>query len=500
VLSQFPESSLRVALEHLLEGIQFIGYDWKYQYVNAAAARHGQREASDLIGRTVMEAYPGIENTDVFTALQRVMRTRRPERSISEFTFSSGSTGSFELLIEPAPEGICVLSLDVGDRRVMEQQLRQAQKLETMGRLTGGVAHDFNNLLTAILGYTDLVAEEIADEQAAADLGEIRKAAERAARLTRQLLAFSRQQAIVPQVLDLNDVIRDLQPMLSRLLRDVQITMSTSDSPALAVCDPGHIEQMVLNLAVNARDAMPQGGSLSVETAHVDVELGRPPSPASSGPHVVLRVRDNGSGMPPEVLARALDPFFTTKGPETGTGLGLATVQDLVRQHSGFLTIESAPGAGTTVEIFLPSVADRRARGVREGRPMAPAGSETILIVEQDPAIRDVMSRALRSWGYRVLLGPDAQGAIDLVGDTGDRVDLLISETLMPEMHGAHLAQQLVGFNPAMRVLFITGYPDTRAIDSGSSGGRVALLPKPFTLATLAIRVRESLDRPVTIS
>jgi two-component system, cell cycle sensor histidine kinase and response regulator CckA len=483
-----------LSIDSLIEGVQVIGFDWTYRYVNATAAAHGGRSRDELIGQTLDTCYPGIRATPVFPALQRVMETRVAERLVTD-AVCGGRSRSFELRIEPVPEGLLVLSLDVTDHRDTMHQLLQAQKMGTIGRLAGGIAHDFNNLLTAILGYSELVLSRELDVETAADIREIQKAGERAARLTRQLLAFSKKQGLVPQLLKLAELLAEIQPMLRRLMPDVQVDVHTGGAADVYVyADPGQLEQVIVNLAVNARDAMPGGGRLRISMDVLEVE----PSSAerhgvSAGPHVAVMVQDTGTGMETEVLARAFEPFFTTKGPQDGTGLGLSTVFAVVQQSGGFITVESELGVGTRFTICLPTAAapDQNRADAR----LAPvvAGGETVLLAEPDPDVARLLQKTLTSAGYVVLVGHTAAEALSVAEHAGP-IHLLIAELLMPGMHGSELAQALVSHHPELKVLYASGFPDTRAIDSGQVSGRVALLAKPFEQGDLLRRVRAVLD------
>jgi signal transduction histidine kinase len=488
-------AALKVSIEHLLEGVQVIGFDWTYLYLNETAARHGRRPAGELIGRRMTDCFPGIDETEMYAALQRVMRTRRAERLLNEFVYPDGGRAWFELLIEPVPDGLCVLSLDVTDRRTTELQLQQARKMEAMGQLTGGIAHDFNNLLTAILGYSEFAIDRTSDPDLIADIGAIKEAGERAARLTRQLLAFSRRHAAAPEVLDLSRLVTELEPMLRRLIPDARIAVSTAGT-ALVRADPGEVEQVLLNLVVNARDAMPQGGTLRITTGHeeVGVDRLRAHEGVTPGTFVTLMVRDTGHGMTPDVLAQVFDPFFTTKEPGRGTGLGLATVARIVQESGGFITVESVPGAGTTFTAYLRSVDEPLASASASAGGEPPSGSETILVVESDPVVRNLIRKTLADCGYWVLEARDVAGAIALTDRHVEPIQLLITDIILPGLHGSHLAQHLAGRYPGMRVLFVAGFPDTRAHDSGATSPRVSLLAKPFTPGVLARRVRECLD------
>jgi two-component system cell cycle sensor histidine kinase/response regulator CckA len=491
----FSDAALRLSLANLLEGIQVVGRDWTYLYVNEAAARHGRRSVDGLLGRTMMECYPGIEASEMFVALRRVMETGRAERMLNEFSFPSGEHGWFELLMEPVPDGVCILSIDVTDRRAIEAQLRQAQKLEAIGRLAGGIVHDFNNLLTVILGYTEFARDSLGTAQASADLAEIQKAGERAARLTRQLLTFTRKQAPNPAVLDLKVFVAEVRQMLARLLGDVRIELSTDALRACVKADAGQLEQVLLNLAINARDAMPGGGHLriAVEDAQAAAVGAAGHDPGTD--YAVIHVEDTGVGMTPDVRAHAMEPFFTTKEPDTGTGLGLSTVHDIVRQAGGFLTIESTVGVGTRVSVYLPAVAEAASTGAASPPRPDPATGETVLVVERDASVREVIRKTLSDAGYIVLEAADAEAAMHLIERDWEPMQVLITDLVMGGMHGSHLAQRVIGYHPGIRVLYITGSHDSGSLEAVTASARMAVLPKPFTPSLLLESVRRLLNK-----
>ncbi len=382
----------------------------------------------------------------------------------------------------------------------LQAQLAQAQKMEVVGRLAGGVAHDFNNLLTVILACGLEVRGDVEGGKAPdpGSVDDILAAAQRAAELTRQLLAFARKQVVTPEDVDLNQVIRQTRKLLGRVIgEDVQVTESLASDLRPVRCDPGLLGQVVMNLAVNARDAMPRGGTLALETSNVSVAQGRPgPDPEMpAGDYASLRVRDSGIGMPAEVLAHVFEPFFTTKPVGTGTGLGLATVYGIVKQSGGWVTVDSLPGIGTTFEVFLPALpAVTAPRGVA---PEVPAGgTEGILVVEDDPKVRDITVRALATAGYRVRAAPDGDSAIALLsGDLGP-VDLLVTDVVMPGTGGREVARAFQERHPGARVLFVSGYTQEAIDRHGILDAGTSFLPKPFTPAQLLARVRAVLDNP----
>jgi len=382
------------------------------------------------------------------------------------------------------------------ERRRLEDALRQSQKLEAVGRLAGGIAHDFNNLLTGISGNVGLaLLETQGGDPVRPLLVEIEDVVRRAASLTRQLLAFSSRQRMAPRPVSLNATLEDLRRLLGRLIGE-EVTLALALAPALppVLADPGQVEQVVVNLVVNARDAIAGRGRIDVSTRAVEVTAGSPDRPA--GHHAVLAVRDSGGGMAPDVLAHAFEPFFSTKGGK-GTGLGLATVYGIVRQHGGFVEVTSAPGQGSTFEVHLPlaPAGEPLAPSLEPGAQRAlPGGSETVLLVEDEPVVRDAARALLSRLGYRVLAAPGGlDGLVAARGHAGP-IHLVVSDLMMPGLNGAELWAALRRERPEARVLFITGYGGDALARAGLDADRVPVLPKPFSVETLARRVRELLD------
>jgi two-component system, cell cycle sensor histidine kinase and response regulator CckA len=387
---------------------------------------------------------------------------------------------------------------DITDRRLFEERLMQAEKIESVGRLAGGIAHDFNNLLTAILGYTELLLDsKSADDPDRPDLEEIQKAGKRAASLTQQLLAFSRKQVLMPKDVDLNQAVSGLQTMLSRLIReDIILTCLLAPVPAIVRIDPTQLEQAILNLVLNARDALPAGGRITLEVALVNLPQVEMPldQPSAAGDYVRLRVIDNGVGIPPRMRAHLFEPFFTTKAVGKGTGLGLASVYGIVRQSNGYITVDSGPGAGSVFTMHFPAVTQAGALDV--ARPVAAGvhGHQTILLVEDEDCVRAIISAVLRRQGYHVLEAPTPHAACEMFTRYSG-IDLLLTDIVMPEMNGPALAQRFVGLQPELRVLFISGYTDIMQPLDGSNPN-VAFLDKPFAASVLTDRVQQMLARP----
>jgi PAS domain S-box-containing protein len=390
---------------------------------------------------------------------------------------------------------------DTTERRSLETQVRQAQKMEAVGRLAGGVAHDFNNLLTVILSYTDMLLEGVSsNDPRGDDLGEIRKAAVTAASLTRQLLAFSRQQVIEPRLLSLNEVVASSERMLRRLIgEDIEVRTALSPATLTVMIDAGQLEQVMMNLAVNARDAMPNGGRLTLETAdvHLDAEYARDHWPATSGHFAMLAVSDTGTGMDEKVRSHIFEPFFTTKGVGKGTGLGLATVYGIVKQSNGFIWVYSEVAHGTSFKIYLPLV-DEKPEGfaTKLESPAPLLGTETILLAEDSAAVRGAARQILERCGYTVLEAPNGTVAVR-TAESAITIDLLLTDVVMPEMSGRELAEKFVKMKPDAKVLFMSGYTDDAIIHHGVLRPGTAYLQKPFSPDTLARKVREVLDSRV---
>jgi two-component system cell cycle sensor histidine kinase/response regulator CckA len=389
---------------------------------------------------------------------------------------------------------------DITERRLLEDQLRQSQKMEAIGRLAGGIAHDLNNALTAIAGYAELALGEVASDHAArADVEEIRRAAERAGSVTRQLLAFSRKQLLEPRVFDLNETIAAISRLLSRLLgADVEVQTQLSGGPLPVLGDPGQIEQAVINLALNARDAMPGGGKLVVATARATVSEAEarkhPPMPA--GQYLVLRVSDSGHGMTHETQARIFEPFFTTKDVGKGTGLGLSMVYGTLKQIGGFIFVDSEIGRGTTFTLYFRPAAEpeRAALAASAVRGSERHGHETLMIVEDEPSVRSLVASALRHDGYRLLIASSAEEALTQAGAHDGPIDLLLTDAMMPGKSGVELAGLLTAQRPGLPVIIMSGYTED-TLDVPGMTEPIALLQKPFSPRELRRRIREVLDR-----
>jgi two-component system cell cycle sensor histidine kinase/response regulator CckA len=401
-----------------------------------------------------------------------------------------GGPGYFEVFAE-----------DVTEKRTLERQLRMAQKMEAIGRLSGGIAHDFNNLLGVIIGYSGVLKKSMDKSQPAYEYAaEIEKAGQRAASLTRQLLAFSRQQVLTPSVLSLNSLVSDMEKMLPRLLgEDIHVSLSLAAELGNVKADQSQIEQVIMNLAVNARDAMPSGGKLHIQTANMEMDhaFTRDHPGSKIGSYVMLAIADTGTGMSAETIAHIFEPFFTTKGVGEGTGLGLATVYGVVKQSNGYIWVDSAPGKGSTFQIYLPrhveTEQDLVAKPQDESREK-PRGSEMILLVEDADPLRKLAQSFLESNGFRVLSAPNGEAALEIAARHSGAFDLLLTDVVMPGMNGRVLAEKLSALRPGLKVLFMSGYTDTFIAGHGVLEGGTYLLHKPFTEEVLISKVREVLD------
>jgi two-component system cell cycle sensor histidine kinase/response regulator CckA len=396
------------------------------------------------------------------------------------------------------PIGVQGIARDVTERKQLEEQLRQSQKMEAVGQLAGGVAHDFNNLLTVIGGYSSILLAKLPhDSPFRASVEEIKKASDRASGLTRQLLAFSRKQILQPRILDLNTVVSDLDKMLRRLIGE-HIDLLTITDPSLykVKADPGQIEQVLLNLVVNARDAMSKGGKLTIETSNAVISKdyaqlhGIP-----AGPYIMLAVSDTGCGMDAATREHIFEPFFTTKEAGKGTGLGLAMLYGIVKQSGGNVWVYSELGHGTTFKVYLPRAEDFAESGELDGTRHTPQGTETVLLVEDEEQVRAILKQILENQGYHVLPASHGEEALAISQEPGD-IQLMITDVVMPQMSGRELAERIMSVRPSLRVLFMSGYTDDAIVRHGLLDEKLNYIQKPFDSATVARKVRDVLDSP----
>jgi PAS domain S-box-containing protein len=506
IQAEEARTRLIAAVEQTEEAVIILDDVGHIQYVNPAFEQITGYTPDDVLGQGTQVLDSGAHDTP-YPELWR--RLSRGEAWTGRLTAQKkgGSSYEAEVSISPVRDSAgqateyAIILRDVTQQAALEAQLRQALKMEAIGQLAGGVAHDFNNLLTAIIGYTEFAASDVpAGSLLWGDLQEVLKAANRAASLTRQLLAFSRKQVLQPRVLDLNDVVTDMHKLLRRLIReDIELITTLDPDIGLVETDPGQLEQVVVNLVVNARDAMPQGGTLTVETANVDLDAAyaRQHLDVATGPYVMLSVRDDGIGMSEQVRMRIFEPFFTTKEEGKGTGLGLATVYGIVKQSGGHIDVDSVLGMGTTFRIYLPRLRQDLDADEGQASPDAlPRGTERILLVEDEHAVRRFVHRALELRGYTVLEAALPSQALQFCADVAGPIHLLLTDVVMPEMSGRVLADRVTALRPETKVLYMSGYTDDAIVHQGMLEPGVTLLQKPVTTSVLAHKVREILDGP----
>ncbi|KKM81450.1 hypothetical protein LCGC14_1329730 [marine sediment metagenome] len=388
---------------------------------------------------------------------------------------------------------------DITEQKNLEAQLLQSQKMEAIGKLSGGVAHDFNNLLTSITGNAELLSMKLQKDSPLKEyVTEISKASDRAASLTRQLLAFSRKQVLQPKVMSLNGAILDMEKMLRRLIgEDIDLKTTLSDELGNVEADPGQVEQVILNLCVNARDAMPQGGKITIETANVELDESytRTHRTVIPGPYVMMAISDDGSGMDKETQSRIFDPFFTTKERGKGTGLGLSTVYGIVKQSEGNIWLYSEPGQGTTFKIYLPRVEKLVEKIVKTKEPVKSlTGTETVLVVEDDGMVRKLAHKVLKDYGYKVLVAENGKEGLKICEENKGPIHLMLTDVVMPEMGGRKLADHLKDLRPEIKVLYMSGYTDNTIVHHGILDKGMNFIQKPFTPETLAAKVRGMLE------
>ncbi len=503
------EEQMRLLLESTGEGIYGIDMQGHCTFINRAAAAMIGHDPAEVIGQDMHalihhhrpdgSPYP-VEHCPIYRAMQTQSGVRVRDEVLwrRDGTSFAAEYSSFPVMKGVESRGAVVTFQDITRVRQLEEQFRQAQKMEAVGQLAGGVAHDFNNLLTIISGYSEILLATLgSSDPMRVSVRAISEAGERAASLTRQLLAFSRKTVLEPKVLDLNEVVRETEKFLRRLIgEDVLLTAVLDPAVSRVKVDPGQLGQVLMNLAVNARDAMPTGGKLTVETRNVelDQEYARLHAEVKPGRYVLLSMADTGSGMTPEVKARIFEPFFTTKGVGKGTGLGLAVVLGIVKQSEGHVQVYSEPDIGTTFKLYFPAVEEKVSapKGLDSGN--GGRGTETVLLVEDEDGVRGLAVLVLQTYGYKVMAAGSGKEALRHVEKRSGGIDLLVTDVVMPGMGGPELADALKPRFPQMKVLFSSGYTDDAVVRHGLLQEQVAFLQKPYTPLTLVKRVRQVLD------
>ncbi|MFC5087667.1 PAS domain-containing protein [Microvirga arabica] len=501
-------------LAAMSEGFIILDQDFRITEINAEGLRLDGRPAREILGRSHWEVFPAVVGTPVEAAYRRAMSERVPVELEHRYGDEAGGQELWlALRIYPVPGGVAAFYRDICDRkraeaaqaealRRAEESLRQAQKMEAVGQLTGGIAHDFNNLLTGIIGALDLMQTRISQgrmETVGRYANAAMDSARRAAALTHRLLAFSRRQPLDPKPVDANELVGSMEDLLRRTLGPLHaLEIVRADGLWTTRCDPNQLETAILNLAINARDAMPDGGRLTIETANALVDGASAASLGiTPGQYVAVSVADTGTGMPPDVIAHVFEPFFTTKPEGQGTGLGLPMVYGFARQSEGHLKIESEIGRGTTIRIYLPRHHGAAAEEVPDTTlaavPRAGAG-ETVLIVEDEPVIRDLIIEVLQDLGYRTLAAVDGPAGLRILRSQQGRIDLLITDVGLPGINGRDLADEAREARPDLKVLFITGYAETAPLASGFLKPGMELVTKPFAVEALAARIRSIIE------
>jgi two-component system cell cycle sensor histidine kinase/response regulator CckA len=499
------QQRLRIHVEHT--PLAVIEWDPQFRVAawNAAAERIFGFSRDEAMGQHASFMVPPAFHQHVDQVWQGLLEQKGGTRSTNDNTTKDGRIISCEWYNTPLVDesgsvlGVASLVQDVTERVALEEKLRQSQKMEAIGRLAGGVAHDFNNILTVIMGYSQILTEGLPGAGRLTEAtAQIRSTAERAAGITRQLLAFSRKQVLSPRVIDLNDIMMNLDTMLRRLIgEDFEILTVPGRDLGTVKADPGQIEQVIMNLALNARDAMPHGGKLTLETENMELDDAyaseRPP--LQPGSYVMLAVSDTGTGMSLETQAHIFEPFFTTKEVGKGTGLGLATVYGIVKQSGGYIWVYSEPDRGTTFKIYLPRV-DEPAEAGRAEKPPAriQRGTETILLVEDDAQVRQLTASVLADHGYKVLPAAGTEEGLVLCRANHRDLHLLVTDVIMPGMNGRQLAEQVKQISPRTKVLYISGYTNNAIVHYGVLDSGLWFLAKPFSLSALVAKVREVLD------
>ncbi|MBC7789381.1 MAG: PAS domain-containing protein [Anaerolineae bacterium] len=478
---------------------------------NPAAERLLGYSAAEIIGKPIMLTIPPESRDGLAETFKRILKGQHVEHPQAVRVHKDGSRVNVSITIVPIRSstgeilGAAGFTRDISAKLRLEEQLRQAQKMDAVGRLAGGIAHDFNNLLAAIKVHCELLTDQLDTDCAArTDAEEISKAADRAATLTRQLLAFSRKQVLQPKILDVNQIVREMERMLSRLIGE-NITLTTELAPNLNLvkADPGQIEQVIMNLAVNSRDAMPAGGRVTIQTSNVRVDEvnSRQHPELTAGSYALLTVTDTGTGMDFPTQGLIFEPFFTTKDPGKGTGLGLSTVYGIVKQSGGHISVQSELGVGTTFNIYLPLVAGAPAAVVKT-KPSAnlPCGTETVLVVEDEESVRFSIRRILTKCGYTAIEAVNGEEALRKFAELPESIDLVISDLLMPKMGGRELVERLTVLKPDLKVIFMSGYAEDAIAHDGVLANGAAFIGKPFSLLTFATTVRDKLDQALATS
>jgi PAS domain S-box-containing protein len=496
------EERYRVLVENAEAFVSLYDRDGTCLFMNNKVAASFEKYPEELVGSTLWDLHPSSAEL-YLNRIQEVFDSENAQRFDDTVTYPTGDRCLLSDMqpvrnAEGAVYAVQIISQDITELRKLQEQLSQSQKLEAIGRLAGGVAHDFNNMLTVISNYSDLIFMSLPDHDPMRDdVAEVKKAAGRAAELTQQLLAFSRKQVIKPVAMDMNEAVVRCEKMLRRLIgEDVELEFNPEPDLYPVVFDPGQMEQILFNLAVNSKDAMAGGGRLTIETGNVELDEAyhRDHYYTPPGEYAVLSLTDTGHGMDPEVQRNIFEPFFTTKATGQGTGLGMSTVYGIVKQHGGSIEVYSEVDEGTTVMLYLPRREGDTAWIPDRPTGRVPRGEETILLVEDDPAVRAVAQRILKAQGYTVIETEGPNEALRTVEDTTQDIHMVLTDVIMPGMSGRECFERLLELRPGLRVLYMSGYTETAITSRGVLDEGTHFIQKPFSVERLALMVREVLD------
>ncbi len=490
-------------VEQMHEGLQIIDENFCYVYINKAAAQHGKKTSPDeLTGRAMMDCYPGIQETEMFSLLKKTMSDNKTRRMENEFKFPDGSKVWFDLLFESHDQGVLIRSLDITERKSVEAQLTHSEKMNALGKLAGGVAHDFNNKLGIMKIYCDMASQLVGPKEKNLQkyINQIYSAIEESTTLTKQLLTLSRKQILELKPMNVNDVIGKLQLALSQMMGEsIELKFHLDPNVHEINMDPSQIDQIFLNLIVNAKEAMPNGGTLIIESTNIflDEEYCRLHPEAEVGEYVVVSLTDNGVGMSAEMQKQIFEPFFSSKVWDGGTGLGLATVHAIIRQARGLIWVYSEEGIGTTFKVYFPK-SKQKPLAPRKSNPDKTigdlVGSETLLLTEDDDMLREAVTEALEGAGYNLFVAATVEEAEEKFAANRNEISLLVTDLILKKSKGNDLAKSLKEKKPDLKILFISGYTENSISHQGILDEDCVLLQKPFSIKSMLEVIRKILD------
>lgn len=494
------QSLFKITIEQMHEGIQIIDNNFIYLYMNEAAARHGLQKKEVLLNKSMIEMYPGIEKSEFFQILQKVMTDKTPSQMENHFTYPSGEKRWFQLYIEPHITGVLIRSFDITNKKVLEEQYYHSQKMEAIGRLAGGIAHDFNNKLSVMSLFSEMALANISPHDVKLNeyLKQIATAIDSSKALTKQLLALGRRQILDLKITNLNDVIASAKEGLARLLNEnIELSVKTYSNLYNTYADSSQLDQILLNLCINARDAMPNGGKIIIETSNIELDDSycKYHDGVTPGSYVMLSISDNGSGMDANTKNKMFDPFFTTKELGKGTGLGLSSVHGIVKQSRGHIWVYSEVGNGTTIKIYLPKATGEKSEALKDNTHHTRwHGSEMVLLVEDDPQLKIAFGETLSMYGYQILAAGSAEEAEEIFSTEKDKITLLLTDLTLPKMNGRDLSVKLLQQKPQLKVIYTSGYSENLLFHERKINEDYLLLEKPITTYKLVSTIRKVID------